>query len=81
VPRIIGESVGIHPAILTVVLIAMGQVFGLLGVILAAPLSAIARDLFIYTYRRLEGYSADAARISVEAPIVPKPARRKQPAA
>jgi predicted PurR-regulated permease PerM len=81
VPRIIGESVGIHPAILTVVLIAMGQVFGLLGVILAAPLSAIARDLFIYTYRRLEGYSADAARMSVEAPSVPKPARRKQPAA
>jgi len=81
VPRIIGESVGIHPAILTVVLIAMGQVFGLLGVILAAPLSAIARDLFIYTYRRLEGYSADAARMSVEAPSVSKPARRKQPAA
>ena len=28
---IIGESIGIHPAILTVVLIAMGQIFGLLG--------------------------------------------------
>lgn len=65
VPRIIGESVGIHPAILTVVLIAMGQVFGLLGIILAAPLSAIARDLFIYVYRRLEGFSAAAARAIV----------------
>jgi predicted PurR-regulated permease PerM len=70
VPRIIGESVGVHPAILTVILIAMGQVFGLLGVILAAPLTAIARDLFVYVYRRLEGYSAEAARrsITLEAP-------------
>ena len=69
VPRIVGESVGIHPAILTVVLIAMGHVFGLLGVILAAPLSAIARDLFIYVYRRLEGFSAVAARAAVSEPV------------
>jgi len=67
VPRIIGESIGIHPAILTVVLIAMGQIFGLLGVILAAPLSAIGRDLFTYTYRRLEGIPADATRRSMSA--------------
>jgi predicted PurR-regulated permease PerM len=67
VPRIIGESVGVHPALLTVILIAMGQVFGLLGVILAAPLTAIARDLFVYIYRRLDGYSAAAARRSFEA--------------
>jgi predicted PurR-regulated permease PerM len=70
VPRIIGQSVGVHPAILTVILIAMGQVFGLLGVVLAAPLTAIARDLFVYIYRRLDGLSAVAAResISAEAP-------------
>src|SRR5581483_910237 len=67
VPRIIGESIGIHPAILTVVLIAMGQIFGLLGVVLAAPVSAISRDLFTYIYRRLEGISAAAARGSLSA--------------
>lgn len=65
VPWIIGESIGIHPAILTVVLIAMGQVFGLGGVILAAPISAIGRDLFLYIYRRLEGLPAPAARASI----------------
>ena len=58
VPRIVGESVGVHPAILTVALIAMGQVFGLLGVVLSAPLCAIARDLFIYVYARLGGAPA-----------------------
>jgi len=75
VPRIIGESVGIHPAILTVVLIAMGHVFGLLGVILAAPLSAIARDLFIYIYQRLGGASAAAARTAVSRRGTPEPAK------
>ena len=70
VPRIIGESVGVHPAILTVILIAMGQVFGLLGIVLAAPLTAIARDLFVYVHRRLGGLSPAAARhtISAEGP-------------
>ncbi len=77
-PRIIGESVGIHPAILTVVLIAMGHVFGLLGVVLAAPLSAIGRDLFIYIYRRLDGLSPTAARAVVESRTALPPARAKQ---
>jgi predicted PurR-regulated permease PerM len=67
VPRIIGESIGIHPAILTVVLIAMGQIFGLIGIILAAPVAAVGRDLFVYTYRRLDGMSPDAARRSLAA--------------
>ncbi len=61
VPRIIGGSIGIHPAILTVIIIAMGYTFGLLGIVLAAPLSAIARDLFIYIHRRLEGTEAKEA--------------------
>ena len=61
VPRIVGDSVGVHPAILTVALIAMGQVFGLIGVILSAPLTAISRDLFTYAYARLGGSAAPAA--------------------
>ncbi len=59
VPRVIGDSVGVHPAILTVTLLAMGSVFGLVGVIAAAPLTAIARDLYLYAYRRLGGAEAD----------------------
>lgn len=66
VPRIVGDSVGVHPAILTVVLIAMGQVFGLFGVILSAPLTAIARDLFIYLYTRLGGSPPQFALATVQ---------------
>lgn len=66
VPRIVGESVGVHPAILTIVLIAMGQVFGLLGVVLSAPLAAISRDLFIYVYNRLGGAQPTMAMARVQ---------------
>jgi predicted PurR-regulated permease PerM len=53
VPRIIGESVDIHPAVLMVLLVVFSQVFGLLGAILCAPTAAVARDVFIYIYGRL----------------------------
>ena len=70
VPRIQGESVGVHPAVLTVTLIVGASVFGLLGVILAAPVTAIARDLYRYAYRRLSGFtpqeSIDGLSKSVE---------------
>jgi predicted PurR-regulated permease PerM len=61
VPRVIGQSIGVHPAILIVALVVFGQLFGLLGVILAAPITAIARDLYVYTYRRLSGKSPSDA--------------------
>jgi predicted PurR-regulated permease PerM len=63
VPRIIGASIAIHPAILIVILFAAGGVFGLPGIFLAPPLAAIGRDVFVYTYRRLDGLApADAGR-------------------
>ena len=65
VPRIIGESVGVHPAILLIALVVFGQAFGFIGVVLAAPLTAIVRDLFLYTYRRLSGMSAGDAIDSI----------------
>jgi predicted PurR-regulated permease PerM len=65
VPRIVGESIGIHPAVLSVILIAMGQVFGIVGVILSAPVAAISRDLFVYIYQRLSGATPAAARLAV----------------
>lgn len=66
VPRIVGDSVGVHPAVLTIALIAMGQVFGLLGVILSAPITAIARDLFTYSYTRLGGAAPPLAMNNVQ---------------
>ncbi|MBC8075800.1 MAG: AI-2E family transporter [Chloroflexales bacterium] len=60
VPRIVGESVNLHPAVLMVLLVVCSQAFGLLGAILAAPASAAARDIFNYLYRRLSPPEAQA---------------------
>ena len=51
VPRVTGNALNIYPAILMLVLVALSQ-FGLLWAILAAPLLALARDLFRYVYGR-----------------------------
>ncbi|WP_026369746.1 AI-2E family transporter [Kallotenue papyrolyticum] len=53
VPRIVGNTLRLHPAILMVLLVIAASVGGLLLVILSAPLAAIARDVFIYLHRRL----------------------------
>ncbi len=50
--RIERRVIDVHPAILIVVLVALSQ-FGLIWAIFAAPLVAIVRDLFRYTYGRL----------------------------
>lgn len=53
VPRIVGDSVGLHPAVLMVLLVVCAQVFGVLGAILSAPMGAVSRDVFLYVYGRL----------------------------
>jgi hypothetical protein len=54
----------------------MGEIFGLLGVLLAAPLAAIARDVFVYVYRRLEGCTPAVARATVMERGAPSAASR-----
>lgn len=53
VPRIVGNTLKLHAAILMALLVIAGAVGGLLLVILSAPLAAIGRDVFIYLHRRL----------------------------
>jgi len=53
VPRIIGGVVEIHAAALMMLLVVSASVAGLLGVILSAPIAAVARDLYRYLNGRL----------------------------
>jgi predicted PurR-regulated permease PerM len=53
VPKIQGDSVKLHPAVILLVLVVGGQVAGLVGLIVAVPVAAIVRDWYIYLYRRL----------------------------
>jgi predicted PurR-regulated permease PerM len=53
VPRIIGGVVELHASVLMLLLVVSASVAGLLGVILSAPIAAVARDLYRYLNGRL----------------------------
>lgn len=53
VPRVTGNALRLHAAVLLAVLVVASQLGGLLLVILSAPLTAIGRDVFIYFHQRL----------------------------
>lgn len=54
VPRIQGNAVNMHPALIIVMLVVAQSILGFLGMIVAVPLAAVARDVFLYVYRRLK---------------------------
>ena len=67
VPRLQGQAVDIHPAIIMVILVVGSEAAGLFGVILAVPLAAVARDVFKYFYREWSELPAVAPAAPVEA--------------
>ncbi len=63
VPKVMGDAVDLHPAVVILSLIIGASLFGLWGAILAAPTVALGRDLYRYFFRRLEGGTPDEARV------------------
>jgi predicted PurR-regulated permease PerM len=86
VPRIVGNTLRLHAAVLMALLVLAGAVGGLGLVVLSAPLAAIARDVFVYTHRRLrEPPQPPEVAINGLVAELPKPrplgpARRRRPA-
>jgi len=80
VPRIQGNAVEMHPALIIVLLAIAQQVAGFGGMLIAVPLAAVSRDLFKYIYSRLQEREAELANertIRLPRPrrgIVPPPA-------
>jgi predicted PurR-regulated permease PerM len=58
-PRVVGSTVGLHPLVAIVALLIGGQMFGLMGMLLAVPVTAVLqvflRSLAVY-YRNSEFY-------------------------
>jgi len=52
-PKILGESVGLHPLTVIFVVLAGGHLFGLLGLLLAVPFTAVARIVANYWVDRV----------------------------
>ena len=77
VPRLERKVVDIHPAIMVLIIVALSE-FGFWWVLLAAPVTAVARDLFRYTYGRFGNPPRPAGLLPGEPipPIVAEPAGR-----
>lgn len=78
VPKVMGDAVELHPAVLIVALIVGGALFGIGGAILAAPTVAAGRDLYRYGFHRFGGRTPDEAlelaRVGGRARVPPPPA-------
>lgn len=53
VPRIQGDAVELHPAVIIVLLVVAQQLAGFFGMLIVVPLAALGRDLYTYIHRRL----------------------------
>ena len=61
VPRIQGQALDLHPAVVILLLVVGGAVFGFFGLVAIIPGAAIAREEFWYLDRRLRGMTPEAA--------------------
>ena len=67
-PKLVGESVGLHPVWLMFALFAFGSLFGFVGLLIAVPLAAVTGVLVRFALRRyLESplYTGEPATHSV----------------
>jgi predicted PurR-regulated permease PerM len=61
VPKVMGDAIELHPAVVILALVVGGALFGIGGAILAAPTVAAGRDLYRYGFHRFGGRTpADA---------------------
>ena len=62
-PRLVGNRIGLHPVAVIFAIMAGGQLFGFLGVLLALPVAAVANVMLRYAherYTRSRLYAGDA---------------------
>jgi len=73
IPKLVGNKIGMHPVGVIFALMAGGQLFGFLGILLALPSSAIAMVLLRYGHERYTSsvmYAGPAPKLEPEPLIV-----------
>lgn len=66
VPKIQGDAIELHPALVMFAIVIGGSLAGLLGAILALPVTAAIRDVSRYLFRRLSPDEPEALATSIE---------------
>ncbi|APP84651.1 AI-2E family transporter [Xanthomonas hortorum pv. vitians] len=68
-PRIVGDKIGLHPVAVIFAVMAGGQLFGFLGMLLALPVAAVANVLLRYAheqYTHSDLYAGERAGIVLQ---------------
>lgn len=52
VPQLVGDKIGLHPVAVMFAILAGGELFGFVGVLLALPIAAVVMVLLRYAYER-----------------------------
>jgi predicted PurR-regulated permease PerM len=79
VPKVMGDAIELHPAVMILSLVVGGALFGIGGAILAAPTVAAGRDLYRYGFHRFGGNApADALELAKHG-ATPKPDPDEKP--
>lgn len=68
IPRLVGTKIGLHPVAVIFAILAGGQLFGFLGVLLALPMASVVMVLLRYgheRYRESELYQTEQSTIEV----------------
>ena len=73
VPRLVGEKIGLHPLAVIFAILAGGELFGFLGVLLALPVASVAMVVLRYLHERyraseLYGSGRGSAIVVAETP-------------
>ena len=73
-PRIVGDRIGLHPVAVIFAIMAGGQLFGFVGMLIALPVAAVGNVLLRfaherYTHSRL--YAGDGPKIVLEGQRTP----------
>ncbi|GAA3932917.1 AI-2E family transporter [Luteimonas lutimaris] len=71
-PKLVGDRIGLHPVAVIFAVLAGGQLFGFLGMLLALPVAAVANVLLRYAHERYTQSRLYAGR----APAIVVPAER-----
>lgn len=70
VPRVQGNAVNMNPALIMMLLVIGGAMWGFIGIVIIVPLAAVARDVFGYVYARLQHpEEEDESELSPAGPI------------
>jgi predicted PurR-regulated permease PerM len=67
VPRLVGEKIGLHPVAVIFAVLAGGELFGFLGVLLALPVASVVMVLLRYAHER---YTASELYNASDDPVI-----------